>query len=429
MTPYQTLYDTTGTLLPFDHGETDLRPLCGADVICTEHPFESRNWNVHPPANYENSGPTYEALVAYFLERNPHSGRAFTRELHLPDRDIDENRRFTYTVLAPPRGTERQARRATLMLHGLNEKSWHKYIPWAVRLVELTGQPVILFPLAFHMNRAPAAWSDPRNMMGVYRERQSLFGALSSGSFANAALSHRVQFAPHRFLTSSFQSYYDIVDLARSIAAGEVPGLSRGCRLDLFGYSIGASLATLLLMRDPHRLFCESQGFLFCGGAVLEDANPVSRAIIDEAAFSGLTGYLRRLVRRASTALPEEIEKPGRRARELRLFRSLVFRDSLRRVRERAMRRINVRVRALGLEKDPVFPPANIRRSWTGRSGSSLLRIHTRDTDLPYSHEKPFPQTNGRSDELERFFDAVFQAAAHHLVGAPLHAPAKKAIV
>lgn len=422
LTPYHALYEATARLLPLASDRIDLKPLCGAPVVCTTHQFESRNWDVHPPANYENSGPTYEALVAYFLERNPHSGRAFTRELHLPDRDVTENRLFTYTVLSPSDGDPREAKRATLLLHGLNEKSWHKYIPWAVRMVEITGHPVILFPLAFHLNRAPAAWSNPRDMMGVYRERQDLFGALSSGSFANAALSHRVQFAPHRFLTSSFQSYYDVIDLARMVMAGSVPSLARGCRLDLFGYSIGASLATLLLMRDPGRLFSESQAFLFCGGAVLEEANPVSRAIIDEAAYTGLTSYLHRLVNRVTHALPENVERPARRSRDLRLFRSLVFRESLRGVRERAMRRISVRIRALGLERDPVFPPSGIKRSWTTRTGSSLLRLYTRDSPLPYSHEKPFPESNAEHGELERFFTSVFQAAAHHLVGAPLHA-------
>jgi pimeloyl-ACP methyl ester carboxylesterase len=427
LTPYSTLHRATTDLLPLPTGEINLEPITGSRVTCRSHEFESNNWDVHPPANYENSGPTYEALIAYFLQQNPHSGRAFTQELHRPDRDVSENRRFTYLILSP-NGTSR-ASRATLLLHGLNEKTWHKYLPWAVRLVELTGNPVILFPLAFHLNRAPSAWSDPRDMMGVYRERKNLFGTLSSGSFANAALSHRVQFAPHRFLTSSFQSYYDIVDLARRVANGSIPGLTSGCKLDLFGYSIGASLATLLLMRDPGHLFSGSQAFLFCGGAVLEDANPVSRAIIDEAAYSGLTGYLSRLVTRVQQALPDDIVRPGRRSRELRLFRSLIFRKPLRGVRERAMRRINVRVRALGLDRDPVFPPAGIRRSWTGRGGSSLLRLYTRDATVPYSHEKPFPSDAMHEQEVETLFSSVFQAAAHHLVGAPLHAPAAVEIV
>lgn len=86
-----------------------------------------------------------------------------------------------------------------------------------------------------------------------------------------------MQFAPHRFVTSSFQSYYDIVDLVHECRSGTIRGLPRERIVDLFGYSIGASLALLLLMRNPQRLFC--------GGAVLEDANPVSRSIIDSAAW------------------------------------------------------------------------------------------------------------------------------------------------
>jgi len=52
---------------------------------------------------------------------------------------INENFTFDYPVFLPentaPHG------RAILLLHGLNERSWSKYLPWAEQLTALTGPP------------------------------------------------------------------------------------------------------------------------------------------------------------------------------------------------------------------------------------------------------------------------------------------------
>src|SRR5262249_37555608 len=63
----------------------------------------------------------------------------------LLDRDegVEENRDFPYRILAPA-GCERSGR-GVLLLHGLNERRWEKYLPWAKALVEGLGVPVILF--------------------------------------------------------------------------------------------------------------------------------------------------------------------------------------------------------------------------------------------------------------------------------------------
>ena len=67
------------------------------------------------------------------------------------DIDILENKEFTYSLFKKP-GPAR-SEKVILLFHGLNEHSWHKYLPWAKTLVERTGKTVILFPIAFHMNR------------------------------------------------------------------------------------------------------------------------------------------------------------------------------------------------------------------------------------------------------------------------------------
>jgi len=416
MTPnYEELYERLGERFSLEADRIDLEPMFGVPMELVTIPFVSANTNLHPPESYSFSDPTYQALVGYYAEQSPFSNRHFFQQLQLADRQIKENERFRYLVFAPKLDETPRHRRATLMLHGLNEKSWHKYLPWAFRLAQETAAPVILFPAAFHLNRAPAVWSNPREMMQVAKERQRLFPALQASTFANVALSHRVQFAPHRFLTSSFQSYYDLIDLARSVRAGEHPMFAAGTTLDMFGYSIGASLAELLLLRNQERLFTNTRAFLFCGGSLLDQSVPISRAIIDGAAFRGLEAYLARLDDDPRSALPRGVEGLNRRKKELKVFRSLVFLNRLRGFRERAVRRVASRIRVVVMRGDEVFPPAGFGLSWRTERGESLIEAKVVAPDYEYKHEQPFPVRGPMPSETEHFFGDIFSQAARHL--------------
>jgi len=87
------------------------------------------------------------------------------------DNHIQENKTFTYTVFAPS-GKEKRDK-AIILLHGLNERTWEKYLTWAEYLAQNTGKPVILFPIAFHMNRTPSRWCNQRNpIVGKYPEKR-----------------------------------------------------------------------------------------------------------------------------------------------------------------------------------------------------------------------------------------------------------------
>ena len=434
-----------------DAGYIDLEEVTGSPVACASFDYTSANWRVHPPADGAGADPTLRALLAYYLEQNPYSRKYFPHDLESADRDVMENRSFRYSVFLPsghgsddPRTDGASARfdRAILLLHGLNERSWRKYLPWAHRLVERTGVPVILFPIAFHMNRAPIAWATPREMMGVSKERKRLFPGLRSSTFVNAALGHRVQFAPHRFITSGLQSYYDLVDLVRAIAAGGHPLFREESRVDVFGYSIGASLAQLLVMTDPEGLFRASRTFLFCGGALMDQASPVSRAIIDSQAHRGLYDYLARLVTDPDQAIPAGTEVPAsgsadptRSSRpltadlqEIEVLTSLLFADVRRHLREEKAREVADRMTIVGLEQDAVFFPDGLRSSWRDSRGTPLLQVQTLDAAVSYSHEQPFPFAAQEADEVDGLFDRVFEAAAAHLGGhragtgrAPIH--------
>ena len=129
------------------------------------------------------------------------------------DSQIDENRSFSYPVFIP-RNCE--SKKVILLLHGLNERSWIKYLAWAYYLAEYTGSYVILFPISFHINRSPSSWKDPRAMINFMKDRNVSLGEINMSSFANIALSNRLTEDPMRFFKSGYQTTSDIVKLLSS---------------------------------------------------------------------------------------------------------------------------------------------------------------------------------------------------------------------
>jgi hypothetical protein len=265
------------------------------------------------------------------------------------------------------------------------------------------------------MDRAPAAWSNAREMMGVTTERRRLFPDAVATSFMNAALSHRVHFAPHRFLTSGLQSYFDVTELVRMIRIGDHELFREGTRVDFFGYSIGATLTELLLFADPAGLYADSRAFLFCGGSVLDRANPVSKAIMDDRAHAGLLAFFDRLVSNVKSALPRGVELLKDGLWEVEVAKSLLFKDRLAALREKLARAASGRIAALGLAKDTVFPPDGLAESWTDANGALLVDVETADPGYSYTHESPFPAETAHTDAVSAFFDELFSKAAAHL--------------
>ncbi|MFP4011601.1 MAG: DUF6051 family protein, partial [Spirochaetaceae bacterium] len=423
---YQALDRTLERLFSLDVERTDLEPTTGDPLEIRTEEWRSRNWQAHPPEATTNTDAELRNLVAERIERFPYVDRSFFGTLLPADRDVPENLRFRYPVFTPKRpgttegsadgaaygagsptaATEQPDRfdRAVILLHGLNEKSWGKYLPWAYRLAQHTACPVIMFPIAFHMNRAPAVWSDPRAMSRISRERGRRFPAVEATSFVNAALSHRVHFAPHRFLTSGLQTYYDITDLIRRIRCGEHPLFAEGARADIFAYSIGATLAELLLFSDPAGLFASSRGFLFCGGAVLDRCAPVSKAIIDSEAHRALRTFFDRLVT-GSSRIDPALGADGLRAWELEIARSLLFHDRFRGFREKTARAVGDRITMLAMAGDRVFPPEWLADSWTAADGSQLFEVERAAPDYDYAHERPFPRGEAARPAAEEFFE------------------------
>ena len=100
-------------------------------------------------------------LPSYDIPRFPNNNN---------DLNITENSTFRYPVITP--WQRKKYGRAIVYLHGLNERTWYKHLSGARYLAEMTGCPVILFPLSFHINRGPAEWTDVRLMADHLPERE-----------------------------------------------------------------------------------------------------------------------------------------------------------------------------------------------------------------------------------------------------------------
>ena len=316
----------------------------------------------------------------------------------MPDNRIEENKRFAYAVFLP-RGT-RQAKGAILLLHGLNERNWDKYLPWAEYLALATGKAVILFPIAFHMNRSPALWRDPRALQPWARLRARETGGTRDATFVNVAISTRLAANPARFYISGRESVFNLWQLFAEIREGCHPLFREGASIDIFAYSIGALLAQVLLLADPGELTGESRLFMFCGGALFCYMDGSARDIVDEQAYARVRSFY----------LNDFLDTPGEKDAVERAFMAMIHPRVAWEYREAFFEGARERVRAVTLKHDTVMPTAGVQEA----VGARL--VEERDFPFPYSHQHPFPvNENVPPGLLHNAFESLFQHAAGFL--------------
>ncbi|MCF7944709.1 MAG: DUF6051 family protein, partial [Spirochaetia bacterium] len=287
--------------------------------------------------------------------------------------------------------------RAILLLHGLNERSWNKYYPWAHRLASLTGRPVILFPTAFHIDRSPSEWQDIREMTPQVKARRMLAKILKKSvmglSFANVALSSRIEEAPERFIRAGFQTMLDIEKFAAQARAGKLPQIPKNSSFDFFCYSIGCSLGQSLLMSDlskpaKKRLFVDSRQVFFCGSALLEYANPISKLILDEESYRVLNAYFYALAHDDASALKRVKGRKLKKFDRLQSMAAILYGDAKKSYREEKLKIIGKRSLVISMEGDSVFPPEAIRRTWSLRNNeASKDQDGSKDQDVSMGQE------------------------------------------
>jgi len=365
--------------------------------------FASKNCHLLP---IESPDQTF-----YGCDRKCETG-IMNEMLFIHDADVKDNIDFRYHVFSPAGAVK--TKNIVLMFHGFNEKHWHKYLPWAKHIVDTTGKTVVLFPIAFHMNRAPQEWSDARLMFQVSNRRKELFPDIIHSTLSNAAISTRLHSKPQRFAWSGLQTYYDVIQFMDEYKSGQHPFIAPDAEVDLFAYSIGAFLAEVLIMTNHKNYFNKSKLVMFCGGPVFNRLSPVSKFILDSQANVALYSYI---IEHLDSHLRKDeklhyylTERPEGKA-----FHCMLNYGAMSDMREERLRDISDRLLAVGLKQDTVVPPYEIINTLQGKYRDIPTRVDVLDFPYPYKHEEPFPVLEKIRDEVDAGFRQAFDAIGKFL--------------
>jgi len=323
---------------------------------------------------------------------------------------IAENNSFYYPVFTPP---NRESTKVILLLHGLNERSWIKYLAWAYYLAQNTDSYIILFPISFHINRSPSSWKDPRAMIHFMKERNSSLGDINMSSFANIALSNRLTEDPMRFFKSGYQTCSDIVKLLSGIRNGEHEIIPQTTSFNIFAYSIGAFLAQIIVMGNPEKLFSHSRLFMFCGGSVFSNMQGSSKLIMDSLAFERVYRYYLYDFEKTLTGKSPLVD--FMRTSQIGMaFRSMIDIDRLKTFRESILNRLRDQIHSISLIKDSIIPSKGIVSTLGNLNKKDIVDLW--DFPYTYTHENPFPVFDTPlSKKVDYWFEKVFTEAAMFL--------------
>ncbi len=333
--------------------------------------------------------------------------------LNKKDAEIQENMEFRYHIIMP--ANQEKSNRIIFMFHGFNEKYWNKYLPWAKYIADKTGKAIVMFPIAFHMNRAPAVWSNSREMFKVSNERKKRHPEIISSTLSNVAISTRLHNKPQRFIWSGLQSYYDVIDLVESIKSGEHPAIEKEASMDFFSYSIGTFLGEILMMSNKNDYFSDSKYVTFCGGAVFNRLSPVSKFILDSEAnvslYSFVVEHLESHMKRDEILRHYMNTEP-----EGKNFRCMLNYKTLTSYREDLFRKMNKQLYGIVLQKDEVVPPYEVINTLQGTLRDIPIKIEMLDYPYKYTHEEPFPLHEKIKEEVDLQFRITFDKISDFLM-------------
>jgi len=296
------------------------------------------------------------------------------------DAAIMENLRFRYPLLRRS-GEAGRVRQLVLFFHGLNERSYTKYVPWAYQLWRSTGAAIALFPLAFHINRVFPRWG--QQVTACLRERQAIAGNENVHPF-NAVMSKRLGSRPERFFWGGLQTYREVVDLVRLVRTGRHPHVDPSARIDLVGYSAGGYLVLGLLLVDEEELFADSRGVIFESGAALRDTNLSSRLIVD---LSAETSLMKLFIRHTDRYANPRLQHFLYEHREGQWFRALCGAPSERARLEARLRALAPRLLGVSNLNDQVIPAGGMLNLLQGIHRDTGVRVEEFDLGV---HESPF---------------------------------------
>lgn len=328
----------------------------------------------------------------------------------ISDNQVVENYRFKFPIISPV--NQASGSKALLLLHGLNERSWNKYWSWGAWLAEELQQPVILFPISFHMNRSPAFWNNARTVSDIMNHEQTS-ATSSSTTFVNYMLSKRLTNNPLRFLTSGLQSVNDINQLIHQIQNDRIAEL-RGIRqIDVVAYSIGAFLSQILMLSNYLTSTLPLKTIVLAGGAPFSAMNGISKYIMNKEAFHSIYNFYmyetqRQIKAKSPLGLFLKNEAIGRAfdAMTSPTRNSKLIKDAFNTYRDL--------LKVITLKQDRVIPSGATLKLFKGTS----VEVETSDFNFAYCHENPFPisKDGAVQKEINIAFDSIFSTMKKFLI-------------
>ncbi len=330
-----------------------------------------------------------------------------TENVQIKDISVEENRVFNYSIMRP--AGSRSAKKVIFFFHGFNEKDWKKYLPWAEALCKNTGRSIVLFPMAFHMQRAPKNWSDKREMFKLSGNRKKRYPNIVNSSLSNVAISMRLHSMPQRFVWSGLQTYYDVIQLITECREGRHPYIEKDFEFDIFAYSIGGFLSMILKLTDHRNYFSDSKVCMFCGGATFNRFSPVSKFILDSEAnvalYSFLVEHVDRIMQK-DKLLDHYINGDHP---EGKVLHSMLDYHKMRDFRESLLKKYEDQFYAVTLKKDTVIPTVEVINTLKGAGRDISIRVDELDFDREYTHENPFPSAGSSGKQTDKDMELVFK--------------------
>jgi len=352
-----------------------------------------------------------EKHQTHFKESNENQTLYGFSSIDVKDFDIDRNKHFDYYILK--RADVEIAEGTLIFFHGLNEKKWDKYLPWAYELAQKTKKAIILFPIAFHMNRAEEIWSDRRAMVEVAQFRKKNYPENTNCSFVNAAISSRLEALPQRIFWSGFQTYSDVIQVVKDIRNQKIKSISPETSIDLFGYSIGSFLSMILKMADPEGIFENSKLFCFCGGMTIDRMFPISKYIMDARAAIKMQTVFAELL---SSDFQSDERLGHFQDQKLHpqesWFKMMLRYNYFQKEREERIKKLHHQIKLYVLEKDEVAPPMEALNTLQGGYRNIKTEVEIQDFPYEYSHMVPFPLTNKIQKEVTEAFQHFINSAS-----------------
>jgi len=376
-----------------------------------KHEFVSNSYNLLPGVNnyhcFEHD-ITFTDIHPFYSEIGTIKGG-----VHIKDIEVQENQRFNYYVMHPA-GTDK-AKNVLFLFHGFNEKDWNKYLPWAKSICDQTGHSIVLFPISFHMDRAPKLWSSKREMFQLSKDRQKRFPNVVNSTLSNVAISMRLHSMPQRFIWSGLQTYFDILQFIDECKQGMHDHIDKDFHFDIFAYSIGGFLAQILKFSNYNDFFSNTKICLFCTGATFNRLSPVSKFILDSetnvALYSFFIEHFDKMLEN-DAHLNHHINENHL---EGKVFYSMLDFKKMRTYREELLKKYEKQIYAITLSKDEVIPSFEIVNTLQGAYRNIGITVDEFDFDYSYTHENIFPQNAKDAEEINSSFNKIFELFSNYI--------------